>query len=763
MNMTNDDKAAILNGGAKVFSTVTVVGTNFIFTEDDYISNWTYEDFRYVPDTGFLGEFVEKLFDCELLGVPLNCDLENATVNLKLGVMATPGAPIHYYDYGNFIVTKVTYSDTDDKTKIECADYAKLFNGTFTNNDDFYPCIAMQLSNKICEDVNVYPASDGMSYIYIVKEDEELPIGTYAILVDGTYYEFTTTAILKPNDIIMLNFINNVAEVVQKHIVYDANMVPSVVRTTLIHTTDSTTTSNVLQTESTPHVNFTNNDFVIFGNPFDDGVTNREVIQNIAKLAYSWARINEENKLTYDFTVGDTDNVDEYNEISIDNYTTSTIDGDTVSPVNKVLLGLKDIDGENVYRTSQDYTPETESTIYIYDNPITYDVEKRLLALDGCERLFGMTYTPVTIESMGHPWLNGDDLIELTNLDETVVYAYPFNRTHTYAGYIVSTLQSITGSSAGQTHEYKDDTGAKLRQTQYVVDKMNGEIRQTIERQDNDHRQLLETVASVDKINNIFQLQGGNNLIKNSAFLLTDKVWEFEELVEDLGEHTELGKSYTTNYLGTVISNAEIKLKNTKMVSKPELNNISITQLNNAHTFSFKYKMDDFTEATVKLINPSDNSVIFETELEPTDDITEVVGENIIPRYSNVLLQIETTTTNAGYLYLYDLLLNIGEKQTWSPASDEIVSTVIRLSQLGVTILARGSDFATVMSSDEFAVYKATFNGEEVTLGERVSKFDGSGIETTDIKSKSVATGKYVMEDRNWGGVEHHIEYFKDN
>ena len=199
------------------------------------------------------------------------------------------------------------------------------------------------------------------------------------------------------------------------------------------------------------------------------------------------------------------------------------------------------------------------------------------------------------------------------------------------------------------------------------------------------------------------------------------------------------------------------------MVSKPELNNISITQLNNAHTFSFKYKMDDFTEATVKLINPSDNSVIFETELEPTDDITEVVGENIIPRYSNVLLQIETTTTNAGYLYLYDLLLNIGEKQTWSPASDEIVSTVIRLSQLGVTILARGSDFATVMSSDEFAVYKATFNGEEVTLGERVSKFDGSGIETTDIKSKSVATGKYVMEDRNWGGVEHHIEYFKDN
>ena len=247
--------------------------------------------------------------------------------------------------------------------------------------------------------------------------------------------------------------------------------------------------------------------------------------------------------------------------------------------------------------------------------------------------------------------------------------------------------------------------------------------------------------------------------------LLTDRVWEFEELVQDLGEHTELGKSYTTNYLGTVISNAEIMLKNTKMTSKTDLNNILITQLNSAHTFSFKYRMDDYTTATVKLINPSDNSIVWQTALPPTNDIIEVISSSenpIIPGYKNLVLEVSTTTTNDGALYLYDLLLNIGDKQTWSPASDELVSTVIRLSQLGVTILARGSDFATVMSSDEFAVYKATYNGEEVNLGERVSKFDGNGIETTDIKSKSVVTGKYVMEDRNWGGVEHHIEYFKD-
>jgi hypothetical protein len=108
------------------------------------------------------------------------------------------------------------------------------------------------------------------------------------------------------------------------------------------------------------------------------------------------------------------------------------------------------------------------------------------------------------------------------------------------------------------------------------------------------------------------------------------------------------------------------------------------------------------------------------------------------------------------------MLLNVGEKQTWSPSSDEIYSTYIRLSQLGITILARGSDFATLMSSDEFAIYKATFNGEEVNLGEKITEFDVNGITTTDIKSKSVATGNYVSEDRVWGNIEHHIEYFKE-
>ena len=336
------------------------------------------------------------------------------------------------------------------------------------------------------------------------------------------------------------------------------------------------------------------------------------------------------------------------------------------------------------------------------------------------------------------------------------------NNTVTITASTFSKLETKIPSSAQENTTNRIGTETRFRKLRTEIDRENNRINILAGETQGNQQQISQLSIDVQKINNIFQLQGGNNLIKNSAFLLQDEVWDFEELDEDSNFHTTLGKSYTTNYLGTVISNAEIKLMNMKMKSKTDLNNIQITQLNSAHTFSFKYKMDVFTTANVKLINPSDNSIVYETTLLPTNDITEVVGINIIPRYSYLVLQIETTTTNDGFLYLYDLLLNIGDKQTWSPASDELISTVIRLSQLGITILARGSDFATIMSSEEFAIYKATFNGEVVNLGERVTQFDTNGIDTTDIKSKSVSTGKYVMEDRNWGGVEHHIEYFKD-
>lgn len=762
MQYLDNDKMALKSGSPKIYSRISVIGTNYVFTESDTISEWTYEDFRYVPDTGFIGQFVERIFDGTLMDVPSELDLTDKRIKMELGVKANELSGINYYNYGEFIITKISYEDTTGATKFESADYGKLFNAKY-NDEITYPCTAMQLAENVCSQVGVPLNANGTSYIYCVNEEDELSAGNYNFLIGDTYYNFTTNENLQKHDVIMFTSTIDADTLTIKTVRLNADNEYEITRTNTAYSTDSVAVGTTLTMAQCGYCNFTNNDYVIFGNYFDTDATNKNVIQAIAKLGYTWARVNEENKLCLDFTNKGLNysNINDFDKLTTDEYQTSKT-GSVFGPVKKVLIGLSQADGENIYVQQPDTEPTETEVIYIYDNPLTYTEELRRIAINGAETLFNLCYTPIEIASIGHPWLEGDELVQLTNVDNTVVYTYPFNRHIAYTGVLDETIKSDAQSATQMQYEYRSSEIDKVRHTLFTVNKMDGKITETIEEQDGIERRLTQTEASIGKINNIFQLQGGNNLIKNSAFLLTDKVWEFTELIENQGYHTELGKSYTTNYLGTVISNAEIKLKNIKMTSKTDLNNIVIAQINSIHTFSFKYKMDVFSTATIKLINPSDNSILWQTTLEPTGDITEVISNQIIPRYNYLVLEVSTTTTNDGFLYLYDLLLNVGDQQSWSPASDELVSTVIRLSQLGVTILARGSDFATVMSADEFAIYKATFNGEDVNLGERVSKFDGDGIDTTNITSKSVATGKYVMEDRNWGGTEHHIEYFRD-
>lgn len=43
------DKKALIDNAATVVTKVTVIRTGQTFTEDDFVSEWTYEDYRYVP------------------------------------------------------------------------------------------------------------------------------------------------------------------------------------------------------------------------------------------------------------------------------------------------------------------------------------------------------------------------------------------------------------------------------------------------------------------------------------------------------------------------------------------------------------------------------------------------------------------------------------------------------------------------------------------------------------------------------------------
>ncbi len=659
MNFSNSDKQAIINEQARIFTKVTILSTGDTFTEDTSLASWEYEDFRYVPNQGFIGQFVERLMDVVLKGVQITTTLVDQEINVQIGVDNKIDNTLTYYDMGNFVVTKVGDTDTTGNVTIESADYTKKFNVVYDANDSKFPILAGHLANNICNYVGVELATTGNAAYYIHNSDTALPIGTYSIRTNNKLYTFATTKALNKYDVLLVNMLTD--KVIQKtvdsetHAVTRVELTPSeseveyldgydriidntsgkkkvtnveiygrtvqadgdlsdistisgnltlsigsnnvtialgttelcsmpdnilyntqnifyndvdndadlviydnyardilkidgingtVTKIAYIGKIDSydgeeisapfisstgtlstgatvyylldepvitqlssitfpaTPTGNItitnnkdaemkieiatypdssyslgtaIEGEITPWVDFTNNDFVISEWPYNALDTARKAMADIGKLAYSWVRTGEDNKVHIDFTQKSQGDIDEYDTITIDDYYDLTTEPKYIGPINRVSLGSEDIDGDEIYKDAPNISGEIHE-LEISDNAFTNTDELRKIALDGCERLFGLTYIPLEMNTIGHPWLKGDELIRVQNLGDDFVYTYPFDRTLSYKGFIKSRIASSGKNKIQTAYEFKSDTLAAIRDAEIKVDKSAGQI-----------------------------------------------------------------------------------------------------------------------------------------------------------------------------------------------------------------------------------------------------------------------------------------------
>lgn len=220
---------------------------------------------------------------------------------------------------------------------------------------------------------------------------------------------------------------------------------------------------------------FTNADFVIENSQYDSGDSCRKVMQDIGKLAYSWVRIGWDNKCYIDFEVQT--EVEDYNIITNDNYYDFKKQQKQFGPVNRVVIGLKDVDGENVAVQDDDSIEQNGlHTLYIYDNNLTYTPELRQQVIDGATRLFGLKYTPIETNTTGHPWLKGNEVVRMIDMDGSIVESYPFDRTIEYMGHIKSKLVSKADTQTQQQYVNNNTIIKVLTETKTIVDKANQQI-----------------------------------------------------------------------------------------------------------------------------------------------------------------------------------------------------------------------------------------------------------------------------------------------
>jgi len=109
--------------------------------------------------------------------------------------------------------------------------------------------------------------------------------------------------------------------------------------------------------------------------------------------------------------------------------------------------------------------------------------------------------------------------------------------------------------------------------------------------------------------------------------------------------------------------------------------------------------------------------------------------------------------------HIYDLMLNKGDVMPWEPASGEIVSTTIKLSQLGVQVYSTGSEIATLMTSEGFTVRHFS-NG---TLYEIITEFNKDGFISKKGILKELQINNFDFKTITYQGYETLILYKKES
>lgn len=224
---------------------------------------------------------------------------------------------------------------------------------------------------------------------------------------------------------------------------------------------------------------FTNSDFLVLGSQYDSDDTCRKVMQDIGKLAYSWVRIGWDNKCYIDFNMDNT--IEDFNKITNENYYDLTVQKDVFGPVNRVIIGMQDIDGESLtIEDTESIAMYGVTELKIYNNNLTYSPEMREQVIEGAKRLFGLTYQPIEINTTGHPWLLGNEKIQIVDMNGNNIYTYPFNRTIEYSGHIKTKLTATASTKTETEYKYTGRLETELRKTRYIVDKQNQTITQFI-------------------------------------------------------------------------------------------------------------------------------------------------------------------------------------------------------------------------------------------------------------------------------------------
>jgi len=250
-----------------------------------------------------------------------------------------------------------------------------------------------------------------------------------------------------------------------------------------------------LQSES-----FTNENFIVDSNQFP-GETCRTVLQNIAKCAFSWARIGQDNKLYFDFNINTTSR----ETITNDDYKVDAFKraNEYYGKVNKVTYAQSNIQGQEEFvADQQDIAQNGTKELIIYDNLFAYTTAKRHELIQAGTILLGFKYMPISqLDLVGLAYLDCNDTIEIQDMEGNTFTTRNFNHTIKYQGFLQDSIENEALSLTEIEYENKNSVGNLISKTEIIVDKQNQTIESVVENVTVQNNKIAQITQTVNELN----------------------------------------------------------------------------------------------------------------------------------------------------------------------------------------------------------------------------------------------------------------------
>lgn len=300
---------------------------------------------------------------------------------------------------------------------------------------------------------------------------------------------------VEPNDTTNIAKINAMDYMLKTNVTYESTLNYSDGTVTLLDVLQEVCTKSGLTLAT---LNFSNSTFIVDSNQFAEGTLNRQVIQAVAQISGTIAKIKNDNKL---YLINPNSITTVSKIFTLNNYAEAEIKRNT-QPLNVVSLGISNIEGENVtLRDETSITQNRENTLVINDNPFAYTQAKRQQLITAIfNAVKGFEYKAFSFKCQGLPYLETTDKVQFKDKAGNTYDSYVFRFNYKSPNGLESTIESPSIIKATVNYQNVLSAIDIAKRTEIIVDKQNQTIESVVSNVTEQNTKINQVTQSLDEL-----------------------------------------------------------------------------------------------------------------------------------------------------------------------------------------------------------------------------------------------------------------------